>query len=64
MASGRIILRAKVAKDMEHNYYGEPAWPNNLLCIFPVVNLDTFAGVLGLPPVGLQAYSRGTLSSR
>ena len=24
-------LRAKLAKGMGHNYYGEPAWPNDLL---------------------------------
>ena len=28
-------LRAKLAKGMGHNYYGEPAWPNDLLYIFP-----------------------------
>ena len=32
-------LRAKLAKGMGHNYYGEPAWPNDLLYIFPVVIL-------------------------
>ena len=34
-------LRAKLAKGMGHNYYGEPAWPNDLLYIFPVVILGT-----------------------
>ena len=29
-------MRAKLAKGMGHNYYGEPAWPNDLLYIFPV----------------------------
>lgn len=42
------ILRAKLAKGMGHNYYGEPAWPNDLLYIFPVVILGTIAGVVGL----------------
>ncbi|NJL19914.1 MAG: cytochrome b6-f complex subunit IV [Leptolyngbyaceae cyanobacterium SM1_3_5] len=28
---------------MGHNYYGEPAWPNDLLYIFPVVILGTIA---------------------
>ena len=42
------VLRAKMAKGMGHNYYGEPAWPNDLLYIFPVVILGTFAGVIGL----------------
>ena len=41
-------LRAKLAKGMGHNYYGEPAWPNDLLYIFPVVILGTIAGVTGL----------------
>ncbi len=36
-------LRAKLAQGMGHNYYGEPAWPNELLYIFPVVILGTFA---------------------
>ena len=42
------VLRAKLAKGMGHNYYGEPAWPNDLLYMFPVVILGTFAGVIGL----------------
>jgi cytochrome b6-f complex subunit 4 len=42
------ILRAKLAKGIGHNYYGEPAWPNDLLYIFPVVILGTIAGVTGL----------------
>nr|YP_009254385.1 cytochrome b6/f complex subunit IV [Verdigellas peltata]CZF96638.1 cytochrome b6/f complex subunit IV [Verdigellas peltata] len=42
------ILRAKLAKGMGHNYYGEPAWPNDLLYIFPVVILGTFACLIGL----------------
>lgn len=36
-------LRAKLAEGMGHNYYGEPAWPNDLLYIFPVVMLGTIA---------------------
>jgi cytochrome b6-f complex subunit 4 len=42
------ILRAKLAKGMGHNYYGEPAWPNDLLYIFPVVILGTFSCIVGL----------------
>ena len=42
------ILRAKLAKGMGHNYYGEPAWPNDLLYIFPVCIFGTFACVIGL----------------
>ena len=41
-------FRAKLAKGMGHNYYGEPAWPNDLLYIFPVVILGTIACVVGL----------------
>ena len=42
------ILRAKLAKGMGHNYYGEPAWPNDLLYIFPVVILGTIACTVDL----------------
>ena len=42
------ILRAKLAKGMGHNYYGEPAWPNDLLYIFPVVIFGTFSLLVGL----------------
>lgn len=41
-------LRAKLAKGMGHNYYGEPAWPNDLLYIFPIVIFGTFASIIGL----------------
>ena len=41
-------LRAKLAKGMGHNYYGEPAWPNDLLYIFPVVILGSIACCGGL----------------
>ena len=49
-------LRAKLAQGMGHNYYGEPAWPNDLLYIFPVVILGTIACCIGLAvlePTGL-----------
>ena len=42
------VLRAKLAKGMGHNYYGEPAWPNDLLYMFPVVILGTIAVTVGL----------------
>ena len=41
-------LRAKIAKGMGHNYYGEPAWPNDLLYIFPVVIMGTIALCISL----------------
>lgn len=49
-------LRAKLAKGMGHHYYGEPAWPNELLYIFTVVILGTIACDVGLAimePTGL-----------
>ena len=42
-------LRAKLAKGMGHNYYGEPAWPNDLLYIFPVCILGTISCCIGTP---------------
>lgn len=41
-------LREKLKKGMGHNYYGEPAWPNDLLYIFPVVILGTITCVVCL----------------
>nr|YP_010338464.1 cytochrome b6/f complex subunit IV [Rhodaphanes brevistipitata]UNJ18414.1 cytochrome b6/f complex subunit IV [Rhodaphanes brevistipitata] len=41
-------LRAKLAKGMGHHYYGEPAWPNELLYVFPIVILGTIACLVGL----------------
>ncbi len=42
------VLLAKLAKGMGHNYYGEPAWPNDLLFIFPVVIAGSIALITGL----------------
>ncbi|MEM1367674.1 MAG: cytochrome b6-f complex subunit IV [Cyanobacteria bacterium P01_H01_bin.15] len=41
-------LRAKLAQGMGHNYYGEPAWPNDLLYTFPIVILGTLGCVIAL----------------
>ena len=41
-------LRAKLAKGMGHNYYGEPAWPNDILYIFPLTMLGMFSCCAGL----------------
>lgn len=41
-------LREKLAQGMGHNYYGEPAWPNDLLYIFPVVILGAGACIVAL----------------
>jgi cytochrome b6-f complex subunit 4 len=59
-------LRAKLAKGMGHNYYGEPAWPNDLLYIFPVCILGTIScciglGVLEPTPLGEKASIRNTI---
>ena len=42
------ILRAKLAKGMGHNSYGEPAYPNDLLYMFPVCIFGIFACSIGL----------------
>lgn len=39
---------SKLSKGVGHNYYGEPAWPNDILYIFPVVILDVIDISLGL----------------
>jgi len=49
-------LRAKLAKGMGHNYYGEPAWPNDLLYIFPVCIFGTFACAIGLAVLEPSAF--------
>ncbi|MCS7031440.1 MAG: cytochrome b6-f complex subunit IV [Gloeomargarita sp. SKYG116] len=41
-------LRMKLAKGLGHSSYGEPAWPNDLLYIFPIVIMGTFACIVGL----------------
>ena len=42
------MLCSKLSKGMGHNYYGEPAWPNDILYIFPVVIFGTTAILFGL----------------
>ncbi len=44
-------LRAKLAKGLGHSSYGEPAWPNELLYIFPVVIIGTIGLCVGLAVV-------------
>ena len=41
-------LKAKLKLGMGHNTYGEPAWPNDLLYIFPVVIMGTISLCIGL----------------
>jgi cytochrome b6-f complex subunit 4 len=38
----------KVAKGCGHNHFGEPAWPNEILCVFPVVIAGVSKSTLGL----------------
>ena len=42
------MLRTKLSKGMGHNYYGEPAWPNDILYIFPIVIYGSLAVTIGL----------------
>ena len=49
-------LRAKLAKGMGHNYYGEPAWPNDLLYIFPICIFGTFACLVGLAVLAPSSF--------
>lgn len=41
-------LREKLKQGMGHNYYGEPAWPNDLLYTFPIVILGTIGCIVAL----------------
>ncbi|KAE9594026.1 putative cytochrome b/b6 [Lupinus albus] len=43
-----LVLKAKLAKGMGDNYYGEPAWPDDLLYIFQVVILGAIPCNVGL----------------
>ena len=45
----RRILCSKLSKGVGHNYYGEPAWPNDILYIFPIVIFGIRSNLLGLP---------------
>ena len=42
------VLCSKLSKGMGHNYYGEPAWPNDILYIFPIVLFGVSSCILGL----------------
>ena len=49
-------LRSLLSKGLGHSSYGEPAWPNDLLYIFPTVIFGTIAGIISLAilaPTGL-----------
>ena len=53
------LLFCKLSKGMGHNLYGEPAWPNDILYIFPVVILLVI-GLIVLLTV-LEPYSVAVL---
>ena len=42
------MVCSQLSKGMGHNYYGEPAWPNDILYIFPVVILGILQLIFGL----------------
>mmetsp|Transcript_71940 Transcript_71940/g.166547 ORF Transcript_71940/g.166547 Transcript_71940/m.166547 type:complete len:166 (+) Transcript_71940:112-609(+) len=42
------LLCSKLSCGMGHNYYGEPAWPNDILYIFPVVIYGVTSFLLGI----------------
>jgi len=42
------ILCSKLSKGIGHNNYGEPAWPNDILYIFPIVISGVTSVILGL----------------
>ena len=42
------MLCSKLSKGMGHNYYGEPAWPNDILYIFPICIFGITAILFGL----------------
>ena len=51
---------ARLSKGMGHVLYGEPAWPNDILYIFPKVtagNLSSIMGLSLLDPIGLNEPS-------
>jgi cytochrome b6-f complex subunit 4 len=39
--------RSKLSRGLGHNSYGEPAWPNDLLYMFPISILGLIASVIG-----------------
>ena len=55
-----LIFRSKLANGIGHNYYGEPAWPNDLPYIFPIVILRTLTCVISLSvldPISVREFA-------
>jgi cytochrome b6-f complex subunit 4 len=42
------VICQKLTRGMGHNYYGEPAWPNDILYIFPLVIAAVVSITIGL----------------
>jgi cytochrome b6-f complex subunit 4 len=59
------LLRSKLSRGLGHNSYGEQAWPNDLLYMFPISILGIFGATIGLAtlaptPVGDPANPYAT----
>jgi cytochrome b6-f complex subunit 4 len=59
------LLRSKLSRGLGHNSYGEQAWPNDLLYMFPISILGIFSGTISLAilaptPVGEPANPYAT----
>jgi cytochrome b6-f complex subunit 4 len=53
-------LRSKIGKGLGQHYFGEPAWPNDLLYIFPVCILGTIAWSLGMGSLSTTAIGESS----
>ena len=54
------ILVPELSKGMGHHDYGEPAWPNDILYIFPIVIFGIRSYILGLAirePLNISSYA-------
>ena len=54
------ILVPELSKGMGHHSYGEPAWPNDILYIFPIVIFGIRSYILGLAirePLNISSYA-------
>lgn len=53
-------LCSRLSKGLGNNVYGEPAWPNDILYVFPVVILGVTVSIVGLftnEPIFLGEYA-------
>lgn len=62
---GSELLREKLSRGVGHNSYGEQAWPNDLLYMFPISILGVFGAIIGLAtlmptPIGEPANPYAT----